>query len=107
MCNTCFAKWGETPNHNTCVFCTVPLEVSYVAANPSDLDLSIREDYNNERKEICCILKISLIGGSSYLIGLIYTGKPSDKYIFLNVMLGLLTFLFIFGLRSTCCKVRN
>ena len=107
MCDTCFVNWTKRNNNYKCVYCTKPLEISSIPPELIDSSITIQQDSINENKKLYCLIKIPFIGGSSYLIGVVYTQNTGERYIYLNIMLGLITMLIIFGLKSSCCNRRQ
>ena len=113
ICEKCFNNWSIKYNKYDCVYCTIPLDISYANLNiDTDIEsnLIVNRQENRERNLCywCCSLLVApSVVGASYLIGLVYTRCLSDVCIFINIMLGILTFFLITGIKFLCCPKNN
>lgn len=117
MCEICFKKWSVKNKKYDCVYCTIPLDVSY-----ANIDIDIENNVMLSREEVVtrtdnfclamgktfCVLMVSpSIIGLSYLIGLVYTSCFDKMCIFFNTVLGMMTLIFLLSLKLYCCKDNN
>ena len=113
MCDKCFNNWSVKRKKYNCVYCTIPLDISYTNLNIDiDIESNLIVDREENRQEtlcyVCCRLFIPpCFVGLSYLIGLIYTDCFSDVCIFINIILGTMTIFLISGLKILCCCKDN
>ncbi len=98
ICDNCFVEWSEKNKEYKCVYCTKPLEITFV---PEINDLTVQVRARPKKNYICA--KLIFFSTSSYFIGYTYTGKSSSTYIFLNFISGAITNVVIYLFITNCC----
>ncbi len=98
ICDSCSVEWSKKNKEYKCVYCTKPLEISFV---PQTSDVTVELTVPSKKKYIC--VKLIFFSTSSYFIGYMYTGGSSSTYIFINFISGAITNVVIYLFIINCC----